>query len=156
MNTNGHHPSLVVVITGASAGVGRATARAFALRGAKIGLLARGRQGLDATRHDVEALGGQAITVQGDVAKPEDVERLAEATEKAFGLIDVWVNNAMVGMIAELWEVEPEEYKRVTEVTYLGQVYGTMAALRRMRERGRGTIVLVGSALTGIVLTRRY
>ena len=158
MDTNGQRPTQVVVITGGTAGVGRATARAFARRGAHIGILARGRTGLEATKKDVEALGGKAVTVRGDVSNPEDVERLAEETEAAFGPVDVWVNNAMVGVIATLWEMEPEEYRRVTEVTYLGQVYGTMTALKRMRPRNRGTIVLVGSALAyrGIPLQSAY
>lgn len=150
--------SPVVVITGASAGVGRATARAFARRGARLGLFARGRQGLDATKQDVEALGGEAVVVQGDVARPEDVERLAEETETAFGPIDVWVNNAMVTVYGEFQDLTPEEYRRVTDVCYHGQVYGTMAALKRMRPRDRGTIVLVGSALAyrGIPLQSAY
>ena len=147
MSTNNQPSTQVVVITGGTAGVGRATARAFAKRGAHIGLLARGRTGLDATRKEVEALGGKAITVQGDVANSEDVERLAEETEAAFGPIDVWINNAMVTVYAELQEITPEEYRRVTDVCYHGQVFGTMTALRRMRPRDRGTIVLVGSAL---------
>ncbi len=141
-----------------TAGVGRATARAFAKRGAKIGILARGRTGLDATKKDIEALGGKAVTVQGDVSKPEDVARLADETEAAFGPIDVWVNNAMVGILALFWDVEPDEYRRVTDVTYLGQVWGTREALKRMRPRDRGTIVLVGSALAyrGIPLQSAY
>lgn len=158
MSTNGQPPTQVVVITGGTAGVGRATARAFAKRGAHIGLLARGGEGLDATKRDVKALGGQAVTVQGDVSNPEDVERLADETEAAFGPIDVWVNNAMAGILAPFWDVEPDEYRRVTDVTYLGQVFGTMAALKRMRPRNAGTIVLVGSALAyrGIPLQSAY
>lgn len=158
MSTNNQPSTQVVVITGGTAGVGRATARAFAKRGAHIGLLARGRTGLDATKEEVEALGGKAITVQGDVANSEDVERLAEETEAAFGPIDVWINNAMVTVYAELQEITPEEYRRVTDVCYHGQVFGTMTALRRMRPRDRGTIVLVGSALAyrGIPLQSAY
>jgi NAD(P)-dependent dehydrogenase (short-subunit alcohol dehydrogenase family) len=158
MSTDNQPSTQVVVITGGTAGVGRATARAFAKRGAHIGLLARGRTGLDATRKEVEALGGKAITIQGDVANSEDVERLAEETEAAFGPIDVWVNNAMVTVYAELQEITPEEYRRVTDVCYHGQVFGTMTALRRMRPRDRGTIVLVGSALAyrGIPLQSAY
>jgi NAD(P)-dependent dehydrogenase (short-subunit alcohol dehydrogenase family) len=158
MNSNEKPPSQVIVITGATAGVGRAAARAFACRGARIGLLARGRQGLDATRKEIERLGAEALAVQGDVSNPRDVERLAEETEQAFGPIDVWVNNAMVGVLATLWEMTPEEYRRVTEVTYLGQVYGTMTALKRMRARNCGTIVLIGSALAyrGIPLQSAY
>lgn len=148
----------VVVITGASAGVGRASARAFAQRGARLGLMARGAAGLNAAVKDVEEAGGKAVAVQGDVANPSDVERLAEETEAAFGPIDVWVNNAMVSVIGELWSLEPEEYARVTDVTYHGQVYGTLAALKRMRPRNHGTIVLVGSALAhrGIPLQSAY
>jgi NAD(P)-dependent dehydrogenase (short-subunit alcohol dehydrogenase family) len=137
----------VVVITGASAGVGRATARAFARRGAHIGLLARGREGLDGARHDVEALGGQALVIPTEVADAGQVERAADAVELTFGPIDIWVNNAMTSVFSPVIELETEEVRRVTEVTYLGTVYGTMAALRRMRSRDRGTIVQVGSAL---------
>jgi NAD(P)-dependent dehydrogenase (short-subunit alcohol dehydrogenase family) len=137
----------VVVITGASAGVGRATARAFARRGACIGLLARGREGLEGARRDVEALGGKAITVPTDVADAAQVEAAAEAVEREFGPIDVWINNAMTSVFSPIGETEAEEIKRVTEVTYLGTVYGTMAALKRMRPRDRGSIVQVGSAL---------
>ena len=148
----------VVVITGASAGVGRATARAFAERGASVGLLARGRGGLEGARRDVEALGGRAIAVPTDVADPAQVEAAAAAVEAAFGPIDVWVNNAMVSVFSPVRQMEPEEYRRVTEVTYLGTVYGTLAALRRMLPRDRGAIVQVGSALAyrGIPLQSAY
>ena len=158
MRSNGEAPSQVVVITGATAGVGRATARAFARRGARVGLFARGREGLDATKRDVESLGGEAITVQGDVARPEDVERLADATETAFGRLDVWVNNAMVTVFGAFEELTPEEYARVTDVCYHGQVYGLQSALKRMRPRDAGTVVLVGSALAyrGIPLQSAY
>ncbi len=137
----------VVVITGASAGVGRATAHAFARRGASIGLLARGLEGLEAARKEVEALGGTALVVQADVADPDQVESAAQAVEDMFGSIDVWVNNAMVTIVSQVKDLTAEELKRVTEVTYLGAVYGTMAALRRMLPRNRGVIVQVGSAL---------
>ena len=137
----------VVVITGASAGVGRATARAFARRGACIGLLARGRDGLQATRDEVEALGGKAVAVQTDVADPEQVEQAAAEVEGAFGPIDIWINNAMATVYSPVRDITPEEYRRVTEVVYLGAVWGTMAALRRMRPRNRGVIVQVSSAL---------
>jgi NAD(P)-dependent dehydrogenase (short-subunit alcohol dehydrogenase family) len=149
---------LVVAITGATAGVGRATARAFARRGAHIGLLARGADRLDATAREVEALGGRAVVVSGDVANPDDLERLAAETESAFGPLDVWVNNAMATIYGEVHEVEPDEFKRATEVTYLGQVYGAQAALRRMRPRDAGTIVFVGSSLAhrGIPLQSAY
>ncbi|UWU31720.1 SDR family oxidoreductase (plasmid) [Rhizobium sp. WSM1274] len=148
----------VVVITGASAGVGRATARAFARRGAKLGLIARGIEGLDAAKRDVEELGGQAIVISCDVADAKAVEQAAEQTEAAFGPIDIWINAAFAGVMAPFLEVSPEDYKRVTEVTYLGQVYGTMAAVKRMTLRNRGTVVLVGSALAyrGIPLQSAY
>ncbi|MFC4542539.1 SDR family oxidoreductase [Halosolutus amylolyticus] len=148
----------VVVVTGASAGVGRATARAFADRGAKIGLLARGEEGLEAGKADVEAAGGEAVTVPTDVADPEQVEAAAETVADAFGPIDVWVNNAMVSVFSPAAEMTDEEYRRVTEVTYLGYVYGTQAALDRMRPRDEGTIIQVGSALAyrGIPLQSAY
>jgi NAD(P)-dependent dehydrogenase (short-subunit alcohol dehydrogenase family) len=137
----------VVVITGASAGVGRATAREFARRGARIGLIARGREGLEATAREVEEEGGWALVVPADVANPQQVEAAAAAVEKKFGPIDVWVNNAMTSVFSTVEETTPEEFKRVTEVTYLGYVHGTLAALRRMRPRDEGVIVQVGSAL---------
>jgi NAD(P)-dependent dehydrogenase (short-subunit alcohol dehydrogenase family) len=137
----------VVVVTGASAGVGRATAREFAKRGAHIGLIARGREGLEAARSEVETLGGQAHVEVADVADAAQVESAADAIEKTLGPIDVWVNNAMVSVFSPFHEITPEEFRRVTEVTYLGTVYGTMAALKRMRLRDRGVIVQVGSAL---------
>lgn len=143
---NGHKPD-VVVITGASGGVGRAAAVAFARRGARIGLLARGRGGLEAARHDVEAAGGRALVLPTDVSDPDQVEAAAEAVEREFGAIDVWVNVAMATVFAPVHKMEPAEYRRVTEVTYLGFVYGTLAALKRMRPRDRGTIIQVGSAL---------
>jgi NAD(P)-dependent dehydrogenase (short-subunit alcohol dehydrogenase family) len=148
----------VVVITGASAGVGRATARAFARDGACVALLARGRDGLEGARRDVEAAGGRALVLSTDVADHEAVEAAAEATERAFGPIDVWVNNAMTSVFSPVHEMTAEEFKRVTEVTYLGVVYGTLAALRRMRPRDRGHIVQVGSALAyrGIPLQAAY
>jgi short-subunit dehydrogenase len=139
--------SEVVVITGASAGVGRATARAFARRGARIGLLARGKDGLEGARADVEKAGGEALVIPTDVAHSKDVEAAAEAVEKKFGHIDIWVNNAMTTVFSRLKDITPEEFKRATEVTYLGTVYGTMAALKSMYARNRGCIVQVGSAL---------
>lgn len=147
MHTNGTKPSEIVVITGASAGVGRATAIAFAKRRAKIGLLARGKDRLEAARAEIEAHGGEAITVPTDVADAHAVERAAEQVEQQFGPIDIWINNAMTTVFSPFAEITPEEYKRATEVTYLGAVYGTMAALRRMKPRDRGCIVQVGSAL---------
>ncbi len=148
----------VVVITGASAGLGRAIVRRFAQEGAHIGLVARGKDGLEGAKRDVEKLGGKAIIIQGDVADPETTERAAEETEKAFGPIDIWINDAMVSVFSPVKEMKPEEYKRVTEVTYLGFVYGTLAALKRMLPRDRGVIVQVGSALAyrGIPLQSAY
>lgn len=148
----------VVVITGASAGVGRAIARRFAREGAYIGLLARGLDGLEGARHDVEELGGRALILPTDVADADSVELAAEAVEQEFGPIDIWVNNAMASVFSPVKEMKPEEYKRVTEVTYLGYVYGTLAALKRMLPRDRGVIVQVGSALAyrGIPLQSAY
>lgn len=137
----------VVVITGASAGVGRATAWEFAKHGARIGLVARDPVRLEAARREVEWLGGKAIALPTDVADADGVERAAQATEAAFGDLDVWVNNAMTTVFSPVKAMEPAEYRRVTEVTYLGYVYGTLAALKRMQPRDRGTIVQVGSAL---------
>ncbi len=137
----------VVVITGASAGLGRATARAFAQRGAHIGLLARGKDGLEGTKRDVEAAGGRALALLADVACADQVEAAAETVEKHFGPIDIWINNAMTTIFSPLKKIKPEEFKRATEVTYLGTVYGTMSALKRMYPRDRGTIIQVGSAL---------
>jgi len=136
-----------VVITGASAGVGRATARAFARRGWNVALLARGVDGLEAARAEVEQEGAAALVLPADVADPEAVFRAAGQAAAAFGGIDVWINAAMVTVLGKVAETTPEEFRRVTEVTYLGYVHGTMAALRHMRPRGRGTIVQVGSAL---------
>jgi NAD(P)-dependent dehydrogenase (short-subunit alcohol dehydrogenase family) len=148
----------VVVITGASAGVGRATAREFARRGAHVALLARGVDGLEGARREVESLGGRALVLPLDVADAAAVERAAELTERELGPIDVWVNNAMVSVFSPVKQMRPEEYKRVTEVTYLGYVYGTLAALKRMQPRDRGCIVQVGSALAyrGIPLQSAY
>jgi NAD(P)-dependent dehydrogenase (short-subunit alcohol dehydrogenase family) len=153
----GHRPE-VVVVTGASAGVGRATVRTFARQGAHIGLLARGPDGLEAARQEVEAAGGKALVLPTDVANDEQVEAAAAAVEAVFGPIDIWVNNAMVSVFSPAKEMTPEEFRRVTEVTYLGTVYGTMAALRRMQPRDHGTIVQVGSALAyrGIPLQAAY
>ncbi|WP_169976782.1 SDR family oxidoreductase [Tautonia rosea] len=148
----------VVVITGASAGVGRATSRAFADRGARIGLIARGRDGLEATRREVERRGGQALVLPCDVADAQAVENAAEAVERELGPIDVWVNNAMVSVFSPILEITPEDFRRVTEVTYLGYVHGTLAALKRMKPRDRGKIIQVGSALAyrGIPLQSAY
>jgi NAD(P)-dependent dehydrogenase (short-subunit alcohol dehydrogenase family) len=148
----------VVVVTGASAGVGRAIVRRFAADGARIALLARGRDGLEAARREVEAAGGQALVFPTDVADAAQVEAAAAAAEERFGPIDIWINNAMASVFSPVHKMEPEEYRRVTEVTYLGSVYGIMAALRRMRPRDAGCIVQVGSALAyrGIPLQSAY
>ncbi len=138
----------VVVITGASAGVGRAIAQAFARRGARVALLARGREGLAGACKDVEAAGGRALVVPTDVAAADQVEAAAGAVEEEFGPIDIWINNAMASVFSPFKETTPEEFKRATEVTYLGTVYGTMAALKRMLPHDRGSIVQVGSALS--------
>jgi short-subunit dehydrogenase len=137
----------IAVVTGASAGVGRATARLFASRGADVALLARGRDGLDAAAKEVEAAGGRALVVPTDVADAEAVDEAAARVEAELGPVDVWVNNAMTTVFAPSWKLEADECRRATEVTYLGAVYGTLAALRHMRPRDRGTIVNVGSAL---------
>jgi short-subunit dehydrogenase len=137
----------VVVVTGASAGVGRATVREFAKRGASVALLARGEAGLQAAREEVQRLGGRALMVPTDVAQPDQVDAAAAIVEGRFGPIDVWVNNAMVSVFSPAQEMNAAEFQRVTEVTYLGVVYGTLAALRSMRSRNRGVIVQVGSAL---------
>lgn len=137
----------VIVITGASAGVGRAIVRQFAREGAHVGLLARGTDGLEAARREVEAAGGRALVYPLDVADHAQVEAAATAIEETLGPIDIWVNNAMASILAPLEHVSPEEFERITHVTYLGYVWGTMAALKRMRPRNRGAIVQVGSAL---------
>ncbi|MCX4404097.1 SDR family oxidoreductase [Streptomyces sp. NBC_01764] len=136
-----------VVITGASAGIGRATARLFAERGANVVLLARGIAGLEAAAADVEERGGQALAVPTDVADQTQVDAAAVAAEEAFGPIDIWVNNAFTSVFAPFMEIEPDEYQRVTEVSYLGFVHGTRVALQRMIPRDVGVIVQVGSAL---------
>lgn len=137
----------VVVITGASAGVGRAAVREFARRGAWIGLIARGTDGLEGARREVEAAGGRALVLPLDVADAAQVEAAAEKVETLLGPIDIWVNNAMTSVFSPIKEMTAEEFKRVTDVTYLGYVHGTLAALKRMLPRDRGTIVHVGSAL---------
>lgn len=137
----------VVVVTGASAGLGRAVVQAFARRGAHLGLLARGVAGLEGARRDVESLGGKALVVPADVSDPSQVENAAEAVEAAFGPIGIWINNAMVSIFSPVKKMTADEYRRVTEVNYLGYVHGTLAALKRMLPRDCGMIVQVGSAL---------
>src|SRR5215813_6597280 len=137
----------IVVITGASAGVGRAAVREFARHGASIGLIARGVNGLEAACREVESFRGRALVLPTDVADPDQVERAAEEVESKLGPIDIWVNNAMTSVFSPIKQMTPAEFKRVTEVTYLGYVYGTLAALKHMLPRDRGTIVHVGSAL---------
>jgi NAD(P)-dependent dehydrogenase (short-subunit alcohol dehydrogenase family) len=152
------HRGQVVVVTGASGGIGRAVAKAFGSRGAHVGLVARGEKGLAAAAQDVEAAGGKACVIPTDVADPDQCEAAAEEVERAFGPIDVWVNVAFTSVFAPFWEITPDEFRRVTEVTYLGFVYSTMAALRRMKPRNAGTVVQVGSALgyRGIPLQSAY
>jgi NAD(P)-dependent dehydrogenase (short-subunit alcohol dehydrogenase family) len=148
----------VVAVTGASAGVGRATARAFAREGADVGLIARGRDRLQSAKREVEELDRRASVVEADVADAAQVEAAAQQIEEELGPIDVWVNNAMATVFAPVSDTTPEEFRRATEVTYLGSVWGTMSALRRMRPRDSGVIVQVGSALAyrGIPLQAAY
>jgi short-subunit dehydrogenase len=148
----------VVVITGASAGVGRAAAREFAQKGARVGLIARGLEGLQAVTKEVQELGSLACSVSADVANADQLEKAAHAIEEELGEIDVWVNNAMVSVFSPIKEMQSDEYERVTAVTYLGYVYGTQAALRRFLPRNRGKIIQVGSALSyrGIPLQSAY
>ncbi|MFB9735124.1 SDR family oxidoreductase [Streptomyces thermocoprophilus] len=147
-----------VVVTGASGGVGRATAVAFAARGACVALLARGREGLAAAADDVRRAGGDALVVPVDMADAQAVEDAAQQVAEVFGGIDVWVNNAFAGAFAPFTEITADEFRRVTEVTYLGYVNGTRAALRHMLPRDHGTVVQVGSALAyrGVPLQSAY
>lgn len=148
----------VIVVTGASAGVGRATVRALAGPKTCFGLLARGKAGLEATAREVEAAGGKALVLPTDVADPEQVRNAAEAVKEAFGPVDIWINVAMASVFSPVKEMEPAEFKRVTEVTYLGYVYGTLEALKQMLPRDKGVIIQVGSALAyrGIPLQSAY
>ena len=148
----------VVVITGASAGVGRATAHRFARAGWCIGLIARDRDALEAVKREVEELGASAVVAAADVADADAVFAAADLVENTFGRIDVWINDAMVTVFSPVWDMTPAEFRRVTEVTYLGFVHGTMAALRHMRPFNRGKIIQIGSALAyrGIPLQSAY
>ncbi|GAA2092933.1 SDR family oxidoreductase [Microlunatus panaciterrae] len=148
----------VVAVTGASGGIGRAVVREFAQRGDHVALLARGEKGLEAAAEEVRALGVRALVLPVDVAEVDQVEKAVERIEAELGPIDVWVNVAFTSVFARFAEIEPAEYRRVTEVSYLGYVYTTMAVLKRMRERDQGTIVQVGSALAyrGIPLQTAY
>ncbi len=148
----------VAVVTGASAGVGRATAVAFAEAGYDVAVIARGEAGLAATADQIVALGRRAITVPTDVADYHQVDDAAERAEAELGPIDVWVNDAMTTVFAPIWNTDPDDYRRAIEVTFLGQVWGTKVALERMRPRDRGSIVNVGSALAfiGIPLQATY
>ena len=150
--------SQIVVVTGASAGIGRATAVEFGREGARVALLARGKAGLEGAAREVEAAGGKAMIIQTDVSDADAVEAAADKVEKEWGPIDIWVNDAMCSVFSPVKEMKAEEFKRVTEVTYLGTVYGTLAALRRMLPRDQGSIVQVGSALAyrGIPLQAAY
>jgi NAD(P)-dependent dehydrogenase (short-subunit alcohol dehydrogenase family) len=148
----------VVVVTGGSAGVGRATVREFAHAGADVAILARGQDRIDAAVKEVQAAGGRALGISLDVADGDAVEAAAERIERELGPIDIWVNNAFAGIFSSFMDMSDEEYRRVTDVTYFGQVHGTRAALKRMLPRDRGTVVLVGSALAyrGIPLQSAY
>ncbi len=148
----------VVVITGASAGLGRSMVRTFAEHGAKVALIARGKDGLEAAKKEVEQAGGKALVIPMDVSDPDSFDNAANRIENELGPIDVWINNAMVSVFGPLKKMNAEEFKRVTEVTYLGQVYGTMSALKKMLPRNKGKIILIGSALAyrGIPLQSAY
>jgi NAD(P)-dependent dehydrogenase (short-subunit alcohol dehydrogenase family) len=148
----------VVVVTGASGGIGRATARGFAARGNTVALLARGAMGLDGARRDVESVGGSAATYVVDTADAAELDRVADRIEEELGEIDVWVNVAFTSVFARFVDIDPDEFERVTRVTYLGFVNGTRSALRRMLPRDRGAIVQVGSTLAyrGIPLQSAY
>jgi NAD(P)-dependent dehydrogenase (short-subunit alcohol dehydrogenase family) len=150
--------SEVVVITGGSGGIGRATARRFGADGARVALIARGRRGLEGAAREVERAGGQAMVLPVDVADHDQVQSAASSVEDGFGPIDVWVNDAMVTVYAEFLDIEPDEWRRATEVSYLGMVWGTRAALQRMLPRDRGSIVQVCSAMSyrGIPLQSPY
>jgi len=147
-----------VVIAGASAGLGRAIAREFAKHGANVGLIARGIDGLRAANDEVDELGGHGYIAQADVSNADQVENAAQKIEDHFGTIDVWINNAMVSVFGPFKKMEMKDFEHVTDVTYLGQVYGTSAALKRMIPKDKGSIILIGSALAyrGIPLQSAY
>jgi short-subunit dehydrogenase len=148
----------IVVVTGASAGLGRAIAKEFARHGARVALLARDKDRLEDAKNEIERAGGEVLTFSVDVANAEQVDAVASKVEEQWGPIDVWVNNAMVGILSPVKEMKPEEYKRVMEVNFMGQVNGTLAALKRMLPRDKGSVVLIGSALAyrGIPLQSAY
>lgn len=156
----GHHSNVpeVVVITGGTSGVGRATAREFASKGAKVAILARGVDGLRGTQKDIEELGGVALTIKTDVADPVQVEAACRKVEEELGPIDIWINNAMTNIFSPVSRMRPNEFRRVTDVTYHGQVYGTLAVLKRMLSRNKGVILFIGSenASKGIPLQSAY
>lgn len=158
MDHVGNHRNQVVAVTGASGGIGRATAVAFGARGAAVALLARGRAGLEAAADEVRSAGGHPFVVEVDVADADAVSAAVDTVERELGPVDVWVNVAFTSVFAPFEQIEPDEYRRVTEVAYLGYVYATMAILPRMKKRGHGTIVQVGSALAyrGIPLQTAY
>ncbi len=158
MTGTGTHAGQVVVVTGASGGIGRAVARAFGRRGAHLGLLARGEKGLEGAAHDVEAAGGKALILPTDTSDFDAVQRAGEAVTAKFGQVEVWVNDAFTSVFSPFTKIAPDEYKRVTEVSYLGYVYGTKVALDLMQPVDRGAIVQVGSALAyrGIPLQTAY
>ncbi|MDK9495586.1 SDR family oxidoreductase [Streptomyces katrae] len=159
MGPQPRHTPRTVVVTGASAGIGRACALAFAARGDRLALIARGRAGLRAAGREAELAGAaKVITLEADVSDPEAVEAAAGRAEAELGPVDVWVNDAFASVFAPFTEITPEEFRRVTEVTYLGYVYATRAALSRMLPRDRGTVVQVGSAIAyrGIPLQSAY
>lgn len=158
LSTNGTSRPEVVVVTGAAAGLGRAVAQRFGSEGAKVGLIARDKQSLEEAKRDIEQAGGQGLVLPADVADPEQVEAAAAKAEETFGPIDIWINVAMTSVFSPVKEMTPDDYKRVTEVNYLGYVYGTLSALKRMLPRDHGTIVQIGSALAyrGIPLQSAY